>query len=389
MSVTSIAIVASGLWTGVTSASAAPTPPTPVTPTTVKATPGLASIEVTWKSSVRKGVTFTVTSIPIGKTCSVVAQLRCGVSVTDSTPWQFHVTASIGSTSSAPSTLTAPVRHRILLILAGQSNAMGAESYPVDPTTGVNYLAPPYTNGADSLSTLSWYPWLVAPPKHPGKTGQVPLDTAQWLSPIGAPKVQIFGPEIGWARQVYSDTGQAVSIVKVAAIGSLTVDWNPATPSNDFSVLLYRAISTMTDDAKSGQLDTIGAVAWYQGESDASTPADAAAYRANLTAFVTAFRADLPMDPAVPVVLVKESMAGYLGFVQDTGGCATSVDCAALQLGDSEVRSADDWVAGNLPHVTAVDTVDLPRTGVLVHLSNLGDLAVGTRIAQASDRSMP
>ena len=72
------------------------------------------------------------------------------------------------------------VSHRALVLLAGQSNATGWESYAIDPTTHVNYLAPPYANAADARSTISWMPWTGYPrATGGGATGQVPLDTPQ------------------------------------------------------------------------------------------------------------------------------------------------------------------------------------------------------------------
>jgi hypothetical protein len=112
------------------------------------------------------------------------------------------------------------------------------------------------------------------------------------------------------------------------------------------------------------------------------------AYQTNLSTLTSTLRDDLPMDPSTPIVLAKESLAAWLGFAAYSGLCP-KVDCTAIDQGDGEVRAADDWVAAKLPHVVAVDTIDLPRTGVLIHLSNVGDLAIGARIAQATDSSMP
>ena len=48
----------------------------------------------------------------------------------------------------------------------------------------------------------------------------------------GCPHHRIFGPEIGWARQEFADTGQPISIVKATLGGSsLAVNWNPDEPA--------------------------------------------------------------------------------------------------------------------------------------------------------------
>ena len=385
------ALVALVIATGTVSAFAVSrTVSTPMTPTNVTAKPGVATITVYWHSPHKTGVTYTVTSVPTGKGCVVVGLASCTFPVTQSTPWRYQVIASIGSLSSAESALTPVVPHRTLVVLAGQSNATGAQSYPVDPTTGINYLAAPYINGADTTSTISWMPWFVYPVKGHKKTGQVALDTPQLEVVSTGKPVQIFGPEIGWARQIYSDTGQSVSVVKTAFPNtSLASYWLPSISDGLFSQMITRVTSTMAADAKQGQLDTIGPVAWYQGESDAGDPTMAADYQANLSAFITALRSELPADPTTPIVLVKGSLASLLSVWQAFGSCGTTENCTAVAAGDAEVRAADDWATANLAHVVEVDTLGLPRFDGLIHLTNTSELTIGQEIATASDRLMP
>ena len=126
----------------------------------------------------------------------VVGMTECTISDTSSTPWRYEVTASIGTTASAPSTLTQPVPHRILVILAGQSNTIGAESFATDPVTGIGLSRPRPPHHCRFPVDVGWLPWNVDAPKHQGKTDQVKLDTPQienWLTPDH----QIFGPESG------------------------------------------------------------------------------------------------------------------------------------------------------------------------------------------------
>jgi len=362
---------------------------TPVTPTNVRAKPGVATITVRWQGRNKTGVTYTVTSVPVGKGCVVVSGRSCTIPITDSTPWRFQVTASIGSLSSAKSALTPVVPHRTLLILAGQSNATGAESYAIDPTTGIDYLKAPHTNGADMVSTIGWLPWLVNPQKGHTRDGQVPLDSPQTLIGSTGRAVQIFGPEIGWARQVYVDTGLPVSVVKAAFPATSLPQWLPSATSNLFQQMVTRVTSTMAADAKAGQLDTIGAFAFYQGEGDAGAPLSAASYSANLDAFIAGLRADLPANGSAPIVLVKESFAELISTWQANGSCGTTVNCTAASTGDAWVRAADDWATANLAHVVEVDTLGLPRFNSLIHLTTTSELTIGQEIATASDHVMP
>ena len=54
------------------------------------------------------------------------------------------------------------------------------------------------------------------------------------------------------------------------------------------------------------------------------------------------------------------------------------------------MRAADDWAANTIPHVVAVDTVDLPRTAYFnIHLTDISELVLGRRWAVATESSMP
>jgi hypothetical protein len=383
------ASVALIMGAGIVPASASPTISTLRTPTNVTAKPGVATITVSWHGPNKTGVTYTVTSVPAGKGCVVVSGRRCTIPVTDSTPWRFQVTASLGSLSSAASALTSVVPHRTLLILAGQSNATGADSYAIDPTTGSDYMKAPYTNGADKVSTIGWLAWLVNPEKGHARDGQVPLDSPQTEIGSTGQAVQIFGPEIGWARQVYVDTGLPVSVIKTAMPATNLPQWLPSATFDLFPQMVARLTSSMAADAKAGQLDTIGAFAIYQGEGDAGDPTLADSYQVNLSAFIAGLRSDLPANGSTPIVLVRESLADLISVWQAFGTCGTTENCTAVAIGDAEVRAADAWAAAHIPHVIEVDTLGLPRFDGLIHLTNTSELTVGQEIAIASDRLMP
>jgi hypothetical protein len=250
---------------------------------------------------------------------------------------------------------------RTLLILAGQSNASGLGSFVVDPATRTNYFAAPYTNSADARSKIEWEQSYISPGF---SGGEEPLDTAQDLLPatiLGYARV--FGPEIGLARTIYADTGQPVTIVKVAfGATSLAYNWNATRSNGLFVYMVHTVEAVIAQDAQRGQTDTIGGFYWVQGENDAVTPSDASAYQANLTTFVTTLRLALPM-PTAPIVLAKTS---------------------TTFPGNDEVRAADDWVATNFPDVVTVDTADLPRLGGYIHLNNTSELELGSRMATAS-----
>ena len=381
-----LAAVSATLSASITQAGAAGVAKPPRQVARVVSTPGVGVITVSWRQDAGTGITYTVDSVPTGSGCTVVDADSCTVPATTSTPWRFTVTASDAVGKSPRSAPTRVVRHRYLLVVAGQSNALGATSYAVDPTTGVNYFGHPYSNAADTKSSITWAGWLqLAPPATPGDV--VPLDTPQILQNT---TTQTFGPEIGLARQLWSDTAQAVTIVKIAVSDTSITVWNPATPDGLFDDMLYMVDATMATDAARGQLDTIGGIYWYQGETDVLDPSLYPAYQTNLTAFIGALRSELPVNASAPIVLVKESLAAAIANQQNTGACTPQV-CATLTAGDTAVRAADDWAAANLPDVLTVDSLGLPRTAAsaLIHLSDVGELELGEELAQASEHRFP
>jgi hypothetical protein len=282
-------------------------------------------------------------------------------------PWPNHDGTAEAATTPPLPPITS---HRDLIIVAGQSNATGAESFAT--TSGVNYLAPPYTNGADALSTITWWEPYVYPVKGT-RVGRIqfvpaPLDAPQTLPQFY--NIQIFGPELGAAREIYADTGQAVTVAK-AAFGAtfLSRQWNPTHRGGDYGRMIRLVNTTIANDARSGTADTVAGIVWFQGEIDALVPKYAALYQASLQKFINGFRSDL--SATAPFVIVK---------IDDTQLCnaVTGVAQTSCLTGNQEVRSAEDWAAANMPNVYTVDTAGLPRTTTYnVHLNAVGELQVG------------
>jgi hypothetical protein len=361
------------------------------TPSDVTVTPGVGAVTVSWGEVGSGDVLYSVTSSPAGASCTVVAQSSCTIPDTSVTPYSFTVAATEPNTNpSAPSHPTPPLAPHLVLVVAGQSNANGYESYAVDPVTGIDYMAPPYTNGADSHDLITWLPWSVL--QGDGAT-PVPLDTPQQIgSPTDA--VTVFGPEIGLARQLWADTGTAVTIVKAADPGtSLAVNWNPtksgAFPDGLFRDTVSAVKNVMADDGAAGQFDVLGGFYWYQGESDVTNRSWASRYQTRLALFITDLRADLPMSPKAPVALAEEDLSGYIAYLDSTGALSKAVDARYL-AGNAEVRAADVWAADNLPDVVDVDTLDLARVPpIYIHLSNVSQLTLGEELAKASEKLLP
>ncbi len=355
-------------------------------------TPQVGGVRLSWNVDVQTGITYSVSSHPAGLGCHALSGNSCVIEDRTSTHYSFSVTAAKqGFRTSAPSALSAPINPHLVLVVAGQSNATGWLSYATDPTTGTNYMAPPYTNGADSHDLITWTPWLVL--QGNGAT-PAPLDSPQQANRGNGNFVTVFGPEIGLARLLWDDTGRPATIVKTAYPStSLAVNWSPTgtgpTPRGLFPAMVSKVTAVMAQDAASGQFDVLGGFFWYQGEGDAEDPAYAKSYEANLTQFIAAVHSDLPISSAAPVVLAKEDTTAYNNHLLSTGAITAAQD-ATRATWNGEVRDADDWAAANLPHVVAVDTAGLARVGPLfIHLSNVSELIVGHRMASVSKSLLP
>ena len=358
-------------------------------PTGVKVTPGSGSVTVSW-AAVGAGVTYTVTSVPAGLSCTTTTT-SCPLTDTVSTPYTFSVVASApGDTSSPPSAATPALKPHLVLVVAGQSNANGFESYPVDPVTGVNYFAAPYVNGADTHDLLTWEPWSVL---QGAGANPVPLDTPQQITGTSGP-VTIFGPEIGLARQLWTDTGRSVTIVKTAYEGtSLAVNWNPAktgtAPDGLFVGMVNDVDRVLAADAAAGQFDVLGGVYWYQGESDATKAGWAKKYQAHLTTFIADVRADLPLNPSAPFAIAEQDISQYIGYLDVTTPLSSGKDAGYLS-DNATVRAADVAVAVSVPHTYLVDTLGLSRVAPLdIHLDNVAELALGQQLAKVTESHLP
>jgi hypothetical protein len=365
---------------------AAETNPRLEAPTGLVVAPGVGAVTISWQALSLTGVTYIVRSSPSGLTCAVVDETSCTLTDRSSTPFSFSVIATKnGSRNSVPSPSSAPLRTHLVLVVVGQSNATGWQSFVTDPITGIDYLAAPYTNGADSHDLITWEPWWVYPA--PG-TGPVALDTPQVCS-IG-PVNTVFGPEIGLARQLWTDTGRSATIVKATYAGSdLASNWGPSLHGGLFDSTVSDVTGLMATDAAAGQFDVLGGFFSVMGESDAAFPDTAAAYHQNLKQFVLALRAQLPMANTAPIVLSNEDISAYLVYLEAQGEL-TATQVSLLQAQNATVRAANDWAASRLHDVFVVDTSQLARFNPpLVHLTNVSELTLGGEMAKVAEPQIP
>ena len=384
--ISAVFVVACGVlvigWGGGDSATAQAlgVPPAPTV------TPGAGSLTASWapSSGVPPSSAAEVRTYPRSVSCAPSGDYSCRLRVDDATPWTVSVRERIGSSWTAWSPRSSPVPHVSIVVVAGQSNATGWESEAIDAATGKNLLTQS-PSPADRAIPISWDQPQTTKPARVGfdDSGPVPLLTPQILDDgqsSGPQGQQIFGPEVTLARGLYSAGVRDAVILKVTKGGTRLGDNGPWSPPSGalYSTLLTDARDLQTWEASKGRSATIATINWYQGESD-STPVLAPSYQRNLTNLITSMRTDLGAQTTTPFVIVKTSIAAYIDVQQRTGVCSPS-QCAALHVADNEVRAADDAVASKLPAVALVDSILLPRIGVLLHLSNHGELLLGTAL---------
>ncbi|WP_166823148.1 GDSL-type esterase/lipase family protein [Thalassoroseus pseudoceratinae] len=199
---------------------------------------------------------------------------------------------------------------RDLLIVAGQSNAVGYDAKPSELPSDDNdsrilfwwRTGDPPPDVHDSSSGQKWthlQPQSLGNPKRP-KEGRQYGNFAQ--------KEGGFGPEIGLARTLQTRTKRPLAIVKVAFSGTgLRQDWNPNDPGDGGSC--YRAlIEEVRTAIEAGREQGITlkpkALAWVQGESDANSR-DAANYANALREMLAALRRDLETPDLLALVAVN------------------------------------------------------------------------------------
>jgi len=265
---------------------------------------------------------------------------------------------------------------RGLILVAGQSNAVGFDAYasqlPSDP--------------ADA-KVLFWWRCGDPPPDEHDSTG------AEWTSlrpqPQGKPLSKKsaaaatpphpdaarqygnfsraeggFGPEIGFARTLVGRESSPLSILKVAFSGtSVAKDWNPAGAC-------YRALVAELKSARDaaeiqGLTLRPRALVWVQGEGDANAEA-APRYQAALGAMLTKLRADLDAPDLVLLLGVN------------------------TRLGDGKnphmpaIIAAQEALAETMPRCAYVDTAGaetLPPSHT--HFTAAGTIEIGKRYAAA------
>lgn len=202
-----------------------------------------------------------------------------------------------------------------LLIVAGQSNAVGADTDPGEMLTDEAdqkimfwwKCGDPPPDEHDSTSGSKWTHLQAQPLGNPKKPRQG-RQYGNFAHPDGG-----FGPEINFARTLYSVEGKPLAVVKVAFSGTgLRRDWDHTDPGE--AGACFRALISETKAAiEAAKQDGIElrprAFGWVQGESDANA-SDSVIYARNLTAMLAAIRKELDAPRLAALIAVNTKFGG-------------------------------------------------------------------------------
>ncbi|XP_062225090.1 probable carbohydrate esterase At4g34215 [Phragmites australis] len=224
-------------------------------------------------------------------------------------------------------------RSKLLFLLAGQSNMAGRGAAP-------SPLPPPFRLHPHVLRLAASRRWVTAaPPLH------ADIDTHKSCG---------LGPAMPFAHRLLDASGSLVLGLVPCAVGGTRIwMWARGEP-------LYETAVARTRTAVDAGGGALGAVLWFQGESDTIELDDATAYGARMERLVADLRADL----GIPNLLVIQ-----VGLASGEGNYTDIVREAQKNI--------------NLPNVILVDAMGLPLREDQLHLSTEAQLRLGDMLAQA------
>jgi hypothetical protein len=264
---------------------------------------------------------------------------------------------------------------RDLILVAGQSNAVGYDAYASElPPDAADQEwmfwwrvgdPPP-----DEFDVTSGGKWSTLQPQPRG----TPLD--EKVLPEGDPRAKLarqygnfkkpeggFGPEIGLARELRAKEGKSPAIVKVAFSGTgMATDWNPedAGPAGAcYRALVEETKAALAAASAKGITLRPRALVWVQGESDAN-PKAAAEYEKNLGHMLERLRADLGAPEMIALIGVNVRF----GNGNNPNMPTVVAQQKALAEHDRRCVYVDTEGAETLPphtHFTAAGTLEVGR----------------------------
>jgi hypothetical protein len=265
---------------------------------------------------------------------------------------------------------------RDLILVAGQSNAVGYDAYaeelPADPKDAATMfwwrVGDPPPDEFDGTSARQWTT-LQFQPRTPAMEADAAKKIGRQYGNFNKKSKGGFGPEIGMVRTLATKESRPLAVIKTAFSGtSVAGDWNVGLPGKAdacYRAMIEESKAAMASAKSKGLTLRPRAFVWVQGESDANAK-DAPAYVANLTKMLKSLRTELDAPDLILLLGVNTRFGnGKNPFMP-------------------KVIEAQKEVAATLPHSRYVDTAGaetLPPSHT--HFTAVGTLEIGRRYADA------
>ena len=269
-----------------------------------------------------------------------------------------------------------PSRTLPVVIVAGQSNATGSESFLLDAPA-------PLKRDLDSLLGI---PALIDETTlgHPAR----PLPhVSTLLAPQYSAGQRIFGPELSLADTLAAHGHTNTFMLKDTTPGSnLSRDWNPTATSGPrlYARLLADLDTVRRYATRRGQTVRVVALVWVQGESDSVNRQVATGYQRRLFDLIAHLRHDVISTGRI--VIVATDVSRTIPFLRFIGGCKPS--CDQVLSANSMVRRAQ-VAAGRLPGVTVIDSFEMEHRPDFLHLDASGEDELGVAAGRVIDHNWP
>jgi len=236
-----------------------------------------------------------------------------------------------------------------LIIVSGQSNAVGYDAYGKDFVAEDGDKDVPFwfrcgDPPPDKHDVVSgaWTHLKVQPKGKPMPKGKMKRQYGNYKHASGG-----FGPEVGMARRLQAEEdARPVAVLKVALSGTRIAEWQEG---GTCYTALTNELARATAAAKErGMTLEPRAFVWVQGESDAN-PKDAPKYVERMTALVKQIRRDSDTPELIALLGVnerfgngkKKEMPDVIKAQQDVADALAQ--CARVDTSEAAIANGAHW----------------------------------------------
>jgi hypothetical protein len=206
----------------------------------------------------------------------------------DDIPYTAFGTGSASETVQSALDRNTRFTKPLLIVITGQSNAVGINSGGNNPSNSLVKTWNPATSSWVSGGQYTAAPWTSAVPDGNGGNNNFALSAAHYLA---------------------ERTGRSVYIVFDAVSGQSITEWVPATQARYVGIKTKVANALASAELIAAGKTTIDFMIWAQGEENGAgvNAEDFATYLANLTALDTQLRAESWIDEFTPIYIMGMS----------------------------------------------------------------------------------